>query len=81
MMFQEWLSRFGEVNVAYVYIEPDDWESTGDWDLMVTLDGQEITYDLTKAEYNYLLQCVIEVEGESDRPIAIKSYGLNLHRI
>ena len=79
-MFQEWLSRFGEVDVEYEYIEPDDWESTGDWDLIVTLDGQEITYDLTKAEYNYLLQCVKEVEGESDRPIVIKSYGLNLHR-
>jgi hypothetical protein len=79
-MFQEWLSKYGEVDVEYEFIEPDDWESTGDWDMTVTFEGQEITYDLTKAEYNYLLECVKEIEGESDRPVVMKVTGLNLSR-
>ena len=78
--FEEYIKRFGEVNVEWTWCEGDDWEFSGFFDLIVTHDGAEITNDLTKAEYNYLLECTKEfTEYEPDTKRSARVYNLLLN--
>jgi hypothetical protein len=78
--FEEYLNRFGEVNVEWTWCEGDDWDLNGFFDLTVTHESAEITNDLTKAEYNYLLQCTKEnTNYEPDTKRSARVYGLLLN--
>lgn len=59
-IFEEYLNRLGNVMVSWTWWDGDDWDADGYYDLTVKQDNIEITNDLTKAEYNYLLQCTKE---------------------
>lgn len=81
-IFDEYLNRFGEVKVEWVWFEGDDWDLSGEFDLTVTQDGVDISNDLTKAEYNYLLQCTKEhtdYEPDTKRSARVYSLLLNNH--
>ena len=81
-IFDEYLNRLGEVKVEWVWFEGDDWDLSGEFDLTVTHEGAEITNDLTKAEYNYLLQCTKEntdYEPDTKRSTRVYSLLLNNH--
>jgi len=80
--FEEYLNRFGEVNVEWTWCEGDDWELSGFFDLVVMQGNIEITNDLTKAEYNYLLQCTKEhtdYQVDTQRSTRVYSLILNNH--
>jgi hypothetical protein len=74
--FEEYLNRIGEVNVEWIWCEGDDWDLSGEFDLVVTQGDIEVTNDLTKAEYNYLLQCTKEhTDYEPDTKRAARVYS------
>jgi hypothetical protein len=80
--FEEHLNRLGVVDVEWYWCEGDDWELSGYFDLTVTYEGLDVTNDLTKAEYNYLLQCTKEhTDYEPDHKRAARVYSslLNNH--
>jgi hypothetical protein len=80
--FEEYLNRFGEVNVEWYWCDGDDWDLDGEFDLVVTQGEIDITYELTKAEYRYLLQCTkerTEYEPDNKRVAQVYSSLLNNH--
>lgn len=80
--FEEYLNRIGEVNVEWIWCEADDWDLSGEFDLVVTQGDIEVTNNLTKAEYNYLLQCTKEhtdYEPDTKRAARVYSSLLNNH--
>ena len=80
--FEEYLNRIGEVCVEWFWCEGDDWDLSGEFDLVVTQGDIEVTNDLTKAEYNYLLQCTKEhtdYKPDTKRAARVYSSLLNNH--
>jgi hypothetical protein len=53
--FEEYLNRIGEVNVEWFWCEGDDWELSGEFDLVVTQGDIEVTNDLNKSRIQLLV--------------------------
>jgi len=52
--FSEWIDSVGEVTVQWTWCEGDDWECDGEFDVFVFQGETDITYDIPKAELNWL---------------------------
>ena len=57
-IFEDFVDDFGVVQVAYEYVEPDDWDDApGDLDMFVFDEqGKDITYDIPQKGYNLLMK-------------------------
>jgi len=62
-VFEEYLNNYGEVTVEWTWCEGDDWETDGYFDVFVKCGGLDITYDIPKAAFKYIYQCVKERAG------------------
>jgi len=52
-----------EVHVEWTWCEGDDWECDGFFDIFVSKDGIDITYDLPKMHFQWIEQEVKEIAG------------------
>ena len=52
--FCEWIDSVGEVTVCWIWCEGDDWDCDGEFDVFVFQGKNDITYDIPKAELNWL---------------------------
>ena len=61
--FEEYLDNYGEVKVEWTWCEGDDWEFDGYFDVFISCGELDITYDISKAAFDYIYQCVKERAG------------------
>jgi len=52
--FCEFIDSIGEVRVCWTWCEGDDWDADGYFDVFVFEGKNDITYDIPKAELNWL---------------------------
>ena len=52
--FYEYIDSVGEVTVQWIWCEGDDWECDGEFDVFVFQGKNDITYDIPRAELNWL---------------------------
>lgn len=75
--FTTWLV-WDEVTVKWTWYEGDDWEADGYFDFYVYQDGVDVTYDISKDRYNWILAEIKERAGY-EAPTHQVSRSINAH--